>query len=248
MKSDKKIYDKKIVENRNEIFKKQNNTIISNEFFKTIEKYLKNDISILDIGTGNGYVLKELNERYNFNLNLYGNDISSEMIKQAQKNCKKIKNINFVLCSNYNLKFEDNKFDIVVAKNVTRFSAKEVYRILKPNGIFIYREYGKYKGMVEISKEFKSRLIRSRYKSFYDNKMRKANFEVVTSCYIKEKRKYNNVNEIIKTIEAFPMILNFNDCDKNKLIQKYNNVENIEITSDAFLAVYKKGGFKNEFK
>ena len=232
MKSDKKIYDKKIVENRNEIFKKQNNTIISNEFFKTIEKYLKNDISILDIGTGNGYVLKELNERYNFNLNLYGNDISSEMIKQAQKNCKKI----------------NNKFDIVVAKNVTRFSAKEVYRILKPNGIFIYREYGKYKGMVEISKEFKSRLIRSRYKSFYDNKMRKANFEVVTSCYIKEKRKYNNVNEIIKTIEAFPMILNFNDCDKNKLIQKYNNAENIEITSDAFLAVYKKGGFKNEFK
>lgn len=175
-------------------------------------------------------------------MELYGNDISKEMLEQAEVNCVNNDNISFKNCSNYKLDFNDNEFDIVIAKNVTRFSAKEIYRVLKKNGVFIYREYGKYKGLVEVAKLFKNRLIRSRYKSYYDNKMRSANFHIVFSNYVKEKKIYNDIDEIIKIIEAFPMIVNFNKKDKKMLSENYKNQRNIEILSDGILAVYKKEG------
>ena len=124
--------------------------------------------------------------------------------------------------------------------NVTRFSAKEINRVLKPEGLFIFREYGKYKGMMEISKIFKDRLIRSRYKSYYDSKMKSNGFIVISSKYIIENRVFSNVDAIIGIIESFPMIKGFNKEDENILREIYAGSRDINITSDGFVAVYQK--------
>lgn len=159
------------------------------------------------------------------------------MLKKAKENCN---NATFNLCSNYNLKYENNFFDMVVGKNVTRFSAKEINRVLKPEGLFIFREYGKYKGMMEISKIFKDRLIRSRYKSYYDNKMKSNGFIIINSKYVIEKRIFPNVDAIIGVIESFPMIKEFNKEDENILREIYKESSDINVTSDGFVAVYQK--------
>lgn len=62
-------------------------------------------MKILDIGTGNGYVLKVISEETTKKIHLYGNDNSEAMLKKAKENCN---NATFNLCSNYNLKYENN--------------------------------------------------------------------------------------------------------------------------------------------
>ncbi len=231
------IYDFHISDLRDKNISGKNNTEVNKLFFQVIISYLKDNMKILDIGTGNGYVLKVISEETTKKIHLYGNDNSEAMLKKAKENCN---NATFNLCSNYNLKYENNFFDMVVGKNVTRFSAKEINRVLKPEGLFIFREYGKYKGMMEISKIFKDRLIRSRYKSYYDNKMKSNGFIIINSKYVIEKRIFPNVDAIIGVIESFPMIKEFNKEDENILREIYIESSDINVTSDGFVAVYQK--------
>ena len=55
-----------------------------------------------------------------------------------------------IIADNNKLPYKKSEFDMVIGKLVTNFSAREVFRILKKNGNFIYKEYGKYKGMKEL--------------------------------------------------------------------------------------------------
>lgn len=229
-------YDNKVCESREKIFKNSKNTYINDVFFEKIFHYLKEHDKVLDLGTGNGYVLSEISKICNFKVELYGNDNSEIMLSKAKKN---LKNATFELCSNYKLNFKSNYFDMVVAKNVTRFSAKEIERVLKPDGIFVYREYGKYKGLVEVSKMFSGRLIRSRNKSFYDRKLRGAQLRMLESQYVYFVRTFKNVDEIIETVRAYPYISNFNQTDVQMLKNSIKGV-NIPIHADGILLVYQK--------
>lgn len=229
-------YDINMSASRIKIFNNLNNSQINDLFFDLIVSSLKDGCNVLDIGTGNGYVINEITKRAKCKINLYGNDSSSIMLSQAIKNNPYA---TFKMCSNYKLDFASDYFDIVVAKNVTRFSAKEIYRVLKPNGIFIFREYGKGKGLVEVSKLFKHKLIRSRSKSFYDNKLKKAHLSQLRSEYVYFYREFNGVDSIIDTIKAFPFIKELNDDDITKLKRSFSD-KKILIKSDAILLVYKK--------
>lgn len=94
--------------------------------------------------------------------------------------------------------------------------------------------------MMEISKIFKDRLIRSRYKSYYDNKMKSNGFIIINSKYVIEKRIFPNIDAIIGVIESFPMIKEFNKEDENILREIYKESSDINVTSDGFVAVYQK--------
>lgn len=228
-------YNKKILARRNKMFNVNNSSNINNLFFDEILNNIKEDYYILDIGTGTGYVLNQIYNNIN-KVHLFGNDNSPVMLDEAKKRCPFA---NFVLCDNYNLDFDSNSFDMVVAKNVTRFSAREIYRILKPGGIFIYREYGKGKGFREIAQLFKERLIRSRCKSFYVNKLKEAGFDIKKSFYCYSTKNYS-IQEIIDIIKSYPFIKDFNLEDEHFL--KKHFAEKVHITADPFLIVAVKGG------
>lgn len=229
-------YDNKVCESRDKIFKNSKNTCINDAFFERIFRYLKENDKVLDLGTGNGYVLSRISKSCKFKVELYGNDNSEIMLSKAKKN---LENATFELCSNYKLNFKSNYFDMVVAKNVTRFSAKEIERVLKPEGIFVYREYGKYKGLVEVSKLFSGRLIRSRNKSFYDRKLRVAQLRMIESQYVNFVRVFKNVADIIETVQAYPYISNFNQTDVQILKNRIKGT-NIPVHADGILLVYQK--------
>jgi len=100
--------------------------------------------TILDIGFGNGYLIRRLSDRNP--QKIYGIDISQDMLKAAtRKNRKKIEQgkIQLLLANIQNMPLEDSSIDKAYTVNTVYFWQdvhqvfSEIRRILKPDGIFI---------------------------------------------------------------------------------------------------------------
>lgn len=99
------------------------------------------NITILDIGFGQGYLEELISKRKKF-LNIFGIDISSKSVNLISK---KYLNWNFDVGEISNLKFKNNYFDCIVALEVLEhispsrlfLSLSEVKRVLRNKGIFI---------------------------------------------------------------------------------------------------------------
>jgi ubiquinone/menaquinone biosynthesis C-methylase UbiE len=93
---------------------------------------------LLDLGCGPGIYAKLLKNR---GVEVYGIDLSEKMIKIAKSN---VKNVDFRVGSVYKLPYKSNYFDIVLATYVVEYfedidrAFKEIKRVLKKNGIFIF--------------------------------------------------------------------------------------------------------------
>ncbi len=117
---------------------------------------LKNNLKILDVGCGTGDSLVLLN-RLNPNIDLYGLDISEEMLKKARKklNEKGVLKLGDV----ENTSFKSNFFDFVITTEAFHhfpnpdLALKEIYRVLKKNGKLV---------LTDIT--FKSKLIKRLFK------------------------------------------------------------------------------------
>lgn len=209
---------------------------INSLFVRKIISFMKEGSKILDIGTGNGFVLKQIQENSDIKSTLKGVDNSREMVITAREN---LGGSTVILeGDNNNLPFADNSFDIVTAKNVTRYNSDELYRVLKNGGYFVFREYGPSKGMVEIANLFKDRLIRSRQIEYYSTKLEKSGFEIVSIEQYEVHRQYQSVQEIINITKSFPFIECYSEKDEEIIRENLNG--NCNITSDPFILVAKK--------
>ena len=212
------------------------NIDINELYFETVFKYIKNGQSILDIGTGNGYILKTIVQKStNQELELYGVDNSEEMVSLARNNLSEQAII--IKADANHLPFSDRRFDLITAKNVTRINAKEIYRVLKPGGFFVFREYGTNKGLCEIASLFPGRIIRQRDPSFYANNLEKAGLTIVSLDSYRVVRKYTSIEELIVIINSFPFIENFSQADEQTIIKK---IHDPVVTSDPFILVCRK--------
>jgi ubiquinone/menaquinone biosynthesis C-methylase UbiE len=108
------------------------------------EMKLKDNESILEIGFGNGNFFGKLFSVAN-NLKITGLDFSPEMVKTATAKNQSAVNtgkLTLRLGSSDKTPFPDNSFDKVFCINVIYFweqpadHLKEIYRVLKPGGIF----------------------------------------------------------------------------------------------------------------
>lgn len=186
---------------------------------------------ILDIGTGNGYILREIQKRYSGKYQLIGIDSSPEMLTKANSFGG---SIDYKLADNYSLPFSNDYFATVTAKNVTRFSIEELARVLQIGGLFVYREYGPGKGLVEISKLFPDRLIRSREPDHYIAQLNKSGFEDISLEQFAFQRKYTK-DELLKIVQTFPFIKDLNDSDLETIKEFCKGRDFIKITSDPFI-------------
>ena len=108
--------------------------------------------NVLEIGFGAGQLMTEIIKKKK--INYYGVEISKPLLDRTKKRIKKIKTKSKVNLSLQNidkgLKFNSNKFDLVIAVGVFHYSynlnksLKEVYRILKPGGTFIIAQRSGY--------------------------------------------------------------------------------------------------------
>ena len=93
--------------------------------------------TILDLGSGTGYLSIEIAKR-SPSLQVYGIDLSRQMVKIARRHAKGIDNARFVFGNAAKLPFKDNSIDLVISTGAShhwktpRLVFDECYRVLKP--------------------------------------------------------------------------------------------------------------------
>ena len=92
--------------------------------------------TILDLGSGTGYLSIEIARR-SPNLQVYGIDLSRQMVKIARRHAKGVDNARFVFGNAAKLPFKDNSIDLVISTGAShhwktpRLVFDECYRVLK---------------------------------------------------------------------------------------------------------------------
>jgi ubiquinone/menaquinone biosynthesis C-methylase UbiE len=93
--------------------------------------------TILDLGSGPGHLSIEIAKRAP-GLQVYGIDLSRQMVKIARRHAKGVDNARFVFGNAAKLPFKDNSVDLVVSTGAShhwktpRMVFDECYRVLKP--------------------------------------------------------------------------------------------------------------------
>lgn len=110
------------------------------EMIQQIVSHLKDNKTALDVATGNGQVASKLADYFQ---KVYATDISENQLSQAPE----ISNVIYKKMRAEQTDFADRQFDLItVAQAIHWFDFdafyKEVYRILKPDGVFAVLGYG----------------------------------------------------------------------------------------------------------
>lgn len=107
-------------------------------FREIIHKYLNKDHKLLDIDTGGGEFLLTLKHN---NTLTYATEGYMPNVQLCREKFGKL-GINFKEMTAYSdMPFEDNFFDVVINRHGS-YDAEEIYRILKPGGVFITQQVG----------------------------------------------------------------------------------------------------------
>jgi ubiquinone/menaquinone biosynthesis C-methylase UbiE len=128
---------------------KENPTKGYEEYFIEEEKYIKENSSknksFLDIGCGDGRTLIFAS---NFFKKVYGIDYDEKSINDCKGNIKDLTNVQVFLEDAIKMHFEDNSLDVVfIGLTFSNFGEsknkilKEIKRILKDDGLFIFSTY-----------------------------------------------------------------------------------------------------------
>ncbi len=92
--------------------------------------------AILDLGSGTGYLAIEIAKR-SPSLQVYGIDLSRQMVKIARRHAKGVDNARFVFGNAAKLPFRDNSIDLVISTGAShhwktpRMVFDECYRVLR---------------------------------------------------------------------------------------------------------------------
>ena len=212
-----------------------------NEGVKNIRKISGNKtIKILDLGTGTGYVPLILSQILDGNFKITGVDMSKEMLEVAKNKTSK-PNIDFIRADNKKLPFIDNGVDIITNRLSTQFNIEEINRVLRKEGYFVFKEYGRYKGFKEISEIFRGRYNHPLKTPIdYMDELYLFGFRDITLRTFLINRFYT-IQEIKEIFEMSNLIKNFTDKDLTIIKKKlFKNKNKIKIISDPFIMFARK--------
>jgi SAM-dependent methyltransferase len=113
------------------------------EMIEYIVSFVENKGTALDVATGNGQVAKELSKYFK---EVYATDISEKQLEHAEQ----AGNIIYKKAKAEETDFEEQQFDLIVVAQAIHwldFDAfyREVYRTLKPDGLFAVMGYGLFR-------------------------------------------------------------------------------------------------------
>ena len=134
-------FEKKFVNSRRHA---KGNIRVTKRLFSYLD--LEETNNVLEIGCGVGMLSDHLSQKYD--MNVFGIDIDHEQIEIAKKCFKNNTKLSFSVESATNLPFENSSFDMVLSFNVIHHISswknvlKEVHRVLRPAGVFVFSDFG----------------------------------------------------------------------------------------------------------
>lgn len=237
---DKPFYNRTIAELRESSYDRITEVEQANtRFFQLIASGVPASASILDLGTGNGYVLEQLATLYSDKQwSLTGIDISTDMLTIAKRRCSALA-ITFIEGNNYSLPFNGSSYNAITAKNVTQFSPQEAFRVLSRGGTFFLKEYGSGKGLREIAELFPERLVRSRSAELYVSDFQAAGFIDISVEEFNLSRSYR-FEELLQILTMFPFIDDITDEIVDTIRSSFAGRDTLSITSDQLIIIARK--------
>ncbi|MBU0471248.1 MAG: methyltransferase domain-containing protein [Nanoarchaeota archaeon] len=192
-------------------------------------KYFKKGFSVLDIGCGSGRTTFQLAK---MGYKIIGLDLTPAMINSAKNFCKEFKmKMDFRLGDATKLEFKNQSFDNAIfsfagwdqvpgRKNRLKV-LEEVYRVIRPNGYFIFTSHIRtylskwcFLWLIQFIKMYILRYLRFKIKEqeWGDRFFKKAKSETFhNNQYI----HIPSLKEVKKQIEKAGFELVYNDCRKN---------------------------------
>jgi SAM-dependent methyltransferase len=213
------------------------------DYEKIICGYLKSSDRLLDMGTGGGEFLLSLNHSYKLTC-------ATEAYPPNVELCmEKLKPLGIDIRQIFNdreVPFEDNGFDLIINRHEA-FESKEIYRLLKKDGIFITQQVGG-----ENDRDLSEKLIEGFEPTFPNHnlnenikKLRKSGFEILMKEEVFTKLEFYDIGALVyfaKIIEwEFPKFSVENCFDKLcKLHLELEEKGLVEGTEHRFLIVARK--------
>ena len=188
------------------------------DFFNYLKKNSSNS-NILDYGCGIGSSLKKVIE---FNpKKITGIDISDVSIQKAKKTIKATNsNINLLVDNCEKTKFDDNTFDIVYGTGILHhlnieICLKEIHRILKPGGKFLFIEPLGTNPLINFYRRFtpKSR-------SIDEHPLIEKDFNLIKNKFVNSKVKYYG----FLTLIFFPTYFSPKNSFVFKMLRKFDQL------------------------
>ncbi len=199
--------------------------VIPKTIVALIKKYFPNKmIEIADIGCGTGYYLSYIQNEFEESANCYGSDISKEAVKiSARRN----KSCNWCVCSNIDLPYADNSFDLVFV-SFAPFELSEINRVLKDEGYFI---------VVTPNEDHLLQMREIIYEEVFKKpaKLQIGEFEVVENIRIVDTVTLFN-NEITQLFKMTPHYFKTSTSINSKL----KSITKLDLTLDFNVTIYKR--------
>ncbi len=164
------------------------------KMYTFIKAPLGSEMDVLEVGTATGLVAREICDTVH---QVYATDYSEKMIDKAQTIHHK-SNIKFSCADVFNLPFQDDTFDAVIASNVLHIipnpqeALQEIKRVLKKDGLliaptFLWDSPKTLKGKIQKTMMLISGIpLESKWnKESYVNFIQENGFEVVNTEIIK---------------------------------------------------------------
>lgn len=199
-----------------------------------VQKYLKPNFKLLDMGTGGGEFLLTLNHPYE---NTSVTEAYEPNVKLCRERLSPLGICVEQVDDDSKLPFADNSFDIIINRHEA-FDLYEIKRILKPMGIFITQQVGGKNNQVLSKKLIKNFKAQFSNNTLFDvsNEMKKIGFEVLYKDECFPALRFYDIGAIVyfaKIIQwefpGFSVEDNFDElCElQNELINK-GYIESIE--------------------
>ncbi len=208
------------------------------DFLEIAKGYVTDETVLLDIGTGGGEKLLEIAKRAK---KACGIDHQQSMIDAANRNLaeSKMLNVEFKLADAKSLPFTDGYFDVVMCRHAS-FYAQQVYRVMKPNGVFLTQQVYAEKDAINIKSIFGRGQGFSRENvadpiGKYVRELESVGFEVLREDTYDAMEYYADMADLIFLLRNTPIIPNF-DIDKDRkcleeIERKYKTDDGIKTNS-----------------
>lgn len=216
------------------------------DLYDLVIKRSKSHSFLLDLGTGGGHNMLEVASQFSLAI---GIDSSAAMIATAQKNLKKtgLTQTKFLQMANEAVQFPDSFFDIISARH-TPFAANEVFRLLRPGGLFLCQD------VTEADKlNIKQTFNRGQSYGIEDGvllannvkELEQAGFDDIQTDTYSAVEYYQRPEDLMFLLQNTPIIIDFGEQENDmecfaRFVEMYQTKKGIKTNASRSLLVAKK--------